>query len=330
MRMAPRAPSRPSIGLAQIPPERLDRVRWRGEATYRVLSYYFSVRWNSAGPGERIQEILAQFAVPPDPGEVRFPTTPGVPPRYSLVVLRRADGLRYWLLFNEGPLAGGDDLGMVLSALFSHVNGETIRRSGDFLLVHAGAVVTPGGQGVLLPASSGSGKSTLVAGLVRAGFGYLSDEAGAIDPASRKLYPYPKFLTLSEKAAALFPGLGPTNDGSPLLNGDWYVPPGHLRPGGLGTPCDVRFVIVPRYTPGATTEVTPITPAATTAELLLNCLNLTVYRARALPVVTDVASAAQGYRLISGDLQGAVRAVVDLTGSARAAPTPSTRSGQAH
>jgi len=51
-----------------------------------------------------------------------------------------------------------------------------LRTLGLFSL-HAAGLLTPDGMGVLIVGSSGSGKSTLTIGLIRKGWGYLSDDA---------------------------------------------------------------------------------------------------------------------------------------------------------
>jgi len=51
-----------------------------------------------------------------------------------------------------------------------------LRPLGLFSL-HAASLLTPEGMGVLIVGSSGSGKSTLTIGLIRKGWGYLSDDA---------------------------------------------------------------------------------------------------------------------------------------------------------
>ena len=48
------------------------------------------------------------------------------------------------------------------------------------LALHSGAVRSPAGEIVLLPATSGSGKTTLTAALVRLGWDYLTDEAAGV------------------------------------------------------------------------------------------------------------------------------------------------------
>jgi hypothetical protein len=301
------------IGSKQ-PSVDLDRVRWRGEQTFRMLSYYFAVRWNLEKAGQRIMYALRDFAVPPDRSEHPEVLAPGVPPLYSIVRSRSGDSL-YHLLYGEGTMRSAANLGTLLAPLFLHINAQTLRQSSDFLIIHAGSVSTPAREGVLLPARSGGGKTTLVTALVRAGFQYLSDEGGAVDPVSGMLYPYPRAITLKMGHANVFPELC-----GPLTGPDWshgckWIHPADIRPGAVGVgPFPIRFVVAHEYRPGAATELTPITSAEGAMELLTNSLNLPRWRSRALPLVARVAREAQCYRMVSGSLDEEVRTIIELTG----------------
>ncbi len=292
----------------------LGRVGWKGEGTYRVLSYYFTVRWNWRRAGSCLDQTLAAFAIAPDPSEVADPPTPGIPPRYSLVSQASGNGRRYLLLYGEHEMAASRDERDVLNHFLWHVNAEAMRHTRDFFVVHAGAVATTRGEGLLLPGPSGSGKTSLVAGLVRAGFDYLSDEAALVDPVTRQLYPYPRALALKPGIFGEFAALRAKVDGSMLLSSQWYVPPDTLRPGAARGPCSIGFVVVPRYEREAPTRLTAISPAAAVTELARNAVNLGVYRERALQLLAEVVRGARSYRLVSGDLGEAVAAITDLTG----------------
>ena len=304
-----------STPRGRVSKTRLQRIRWQGEASFRVISYYCTVRWNRSKLGDYIQKVMGRFAAEPDPYEFRSPPTPGWPPQYSVLDLGRKEKTRYRLLHGDVQMIAGDHPGDVLEHLFWHINSETFRTTGSFLLIHAGSVATPAGEGVLLPADSGSGKSTLTAALVREGFRYLSDEAGAIDPVTRRLYPYPKALSFKKDRSEVFADLRKRYDGSPLLKKQWHLRAEDIRADAHGEPCEIRYVIVPRYEQGAATAVTAMGAAETTVELARCALNLGVYRARALPLLADVAREARAYRLISGDIGDAVRTVAELTES---------------
>jgi hypothetical protein len=281
-----------------------------------MLSYYFSVRWTIKAAGKRVLYTLGDFAVPTDRDEYPEITVPGIPPLYSIVKGPPSDP-RYHLLYGEIVMFSSNKLGWLLSQLFWHINSQTIRQSGEFLLIHAGAVATPSGEGILLPARSGGGKTTLVTGLIRAGFQYMSDEGAAVDPVSRMLYPYHRALSFKEGHSRVFPDLYErvNGNGRDWLGGQRWINPADIRPGAVGAPCPIRFVVAHEYRSGARTELTPITPAQGAMELLTNALNLPRYRARAVPLVAEVAAEARNYRLLSGDLTEAIRAIEEVTGA---------------
>lgn len=308
----------------RISRERLQRIRWQHEAAYRSLAYYFTVRWNRARLGAYVDRVLGAFAVPPDPEEIRNPPTPGIPPRYSLVDLGRGEQNRYRILYANEEVMVSDDPGDILHHLFWHVNSETFRTTGNFLLVHAGSVVTPAGGGVLLPAASGAGKSTLVAALVEAGFGYLSDEAGAIDPIGGRLYPYPKALSFKKARRQLLPHLARRN-GTRLMKTQWHLRPEDIRPASIGGPCEVRYIIALRYEDGASAKLTPLNAAAAAVELAAHALNLPLFRGRVLPLLEKLALGARSYRLVYGDLGEGVRVISEITSGPSVQQTPRDR-----
>ena len=127
---------------------------------------------------------------------------------YSLVATDTSVGAWYHLGLDGDELAVGPDAGDLVDQLLFAVSAAAFACAHTHLLVHAGAVVAPDGTAVLLPGPSGAGKTTLVAGLVRAGFGYLSDEAGAIDPATLCVHAFARPLGLKGEARTLLRGPG--------------------------------------------------------------------------------------------------------------------------
>jgi hypothetical protein len=269
------------------------------------------VRWNSEALGAYVLDVLGDFAVPYDRDEHNNVRAPGLPPEYALV--KRSGDRWFHLLYGDRPMLTGSRLD-VLTQLVWHVQSQSTRQTGEFLLIHAGSVATPGGDGVILPAPSGNGKTTLTTALVRAGFMYLSDEVGAIDPVSRTLYPYPRLLIMKEGHATVFPELYETRNGSLAASlGMRHLRPDHIRLGSGGSPSRIRFVVAHQYVPGAQTQIIPITPAQAAMELINNALNFPRYGARALPLVADVARRARSYRLVQGNLDEAVQAITEVT-----------------
>ncbi|MEM6332783.1 MAG: hypothetical protein AAF823_05525 [Planctomycetota bacterium] len=89
------------------------------------------------------------------------------------------------------------------------VNWRLIDTADDLLLLHAGTVAIGHGA-VLLAAASGSGKSTLTSALWAAGGALMSDEFGAIDPATRRLLPIPKPVCVKAGSFAPVSAMGLT------------------------------------------------------------------------------------------------------------------------
>jgi len=293
--------------------EDLAEVRWKAQAYYRCLGYYFSIRWNRKRLGDAVEHVLGGFSVPEDWEERRNPPTPGLPHEYSLIDRGTGSEPRFELLYGAYVIKMGADLADVLDPLFALVNGEVFRRTGDFLMVHAGAVVSPSGEGIIFPGGSGFGKTTLVAALVREGFGYLSDEIAAIDPVARRLYPYPKTLNLKEGSFRLFPDLRARAGRVPFIGHQWHLRPDDIRAGAVAGPCSIRYVLFPRYEPGASTKVTPMSRAAAVRDIMPGIFNLSMYRGRALELLSDAMTTASPHSLVTGDLAAATAAVAALT-----------------
>jgi hypothetical protein len=304
--------------FAPIPPARLKGIRWKGERAYQVLSYSFSVRWNGELTEDSVEYVFGRFAVARPKGPAGNSNGANV---YSLLDLGPREPRRYRLMLADQQLISSRNADDVLNQLFFQIPSHMLDLTEDFLLIHAGSVVTPRGDAVLLPGNAGAGKSTLVTGLIRAGFGFLSDEVGVIDHQAGVLRPYPRALSFKEGAVTIFPDLR-HDHGSPFPGNRGYLRAEEIRPDAMAAPSEVRFVIAPRYEEGAATRVTALSPGATVKELWTHTLNLGAYRVGALTILADVARGARGYRLVSGDLKEAVRAVDQLTGPAGAGFSP--------
>ena len=100
-----------------------------------------------------------------------------------------------------------DDPDRAVRYALGAVNQLAARHTRDAVLLHAGAVERDG-RVMAITGISGQGKTTLTAALVRAGYGYVTDELVAIDPSTGGVEPYPKALDLDDEALALL-GLDP-------------------------------------------------------------------------------------------------------------------------
>jgi hypothetical protein len=201
------------------------------------------------------------------------------------------------------------------SVLVHDVTTRALAETDD-LVLHAGGVVH-GGAAIALPGTSAVGKSTLVAGLVRAGMGYLTDEALAIDRTSLVAEPYAKPLSMDGGAWALFPELGavgvlPEDDRHPVA--EWQVAPDDLRPDCLAPAASITHVLFPRYADGSDAVLEPISRGAALIEATQHTFEFRD-RARAnLDALAEVLGAAECFTFTIGDLETAVGRVIDLVG----------------
>jgi hypothetical protein len=234
-----------------------------------------------------------------------------------------------YALVDSGPCElrfDGDRIGEaeVVEGLVATLVHDLNRRALEdcaHLVIHAGGV-EHGGTGIVFPAAMEAGKTTLTAGLVRAGFDYLSDEAVIIDRETLRIHRYPKPLSLDRGAWALFPELEPQSDlpSDEYKADQWQVPPGDIRPHALGGECPVSLMVFPRYEQGAGTAVEPLGRGEALVELAKNTFKFDVQGAPTLDVLAEVVRPAACYRLTSGDLDRAVAAVTDLLATLQAEP----------
>lgn len=199
---------------------------------------------------------------------------------------------------------------IAFSFLLWEANHQAIDRTSDRVLVHASAAEFDGAA-IVLPGPMGAGKSTLVASLVRAGLGYLTDEVVALDPSSGLIRPYPKYLSLGGALGDLAPA--PPESVRPFVGEQHLVPPDAIRSGALGAPVRPRLVVTPRYERGATTTVEPLGPAEAVSTLAQHAFHIERDGQRTLDVLARVVEASSCYRLVSGDIDEATAALLELT-----------------
>jgi hypothetical protein len=180
-----------------------------------------------------------------------------------------------------------------------HYSASQFVRS--FLALHAGAA-SADGQGLLLPAPQETGKSTIVAALLQRGFNYLSDEVGALDPITRRMYPHPKLLHLDPDAVDLFPGLeGRLEDrkGRARSSIERTVRPSDLD-AGVGGPAPVRWVVFMSRDRQGPPRLTPVARAEAVEQMAENAFNLYRYGDRGVVLLARIAEGAETFRIDGG------------------------------
>ncbi|MBV9169303.1 MAG: hypothetical protein JOZ81_04385 [Chloroflexi bacterium] len=215
----------------------------------------------------------------------------------------------YQLLRDGIPLDDIRPPQALLAALDTAITAAAVMAlDRHYILVHAGAVAYAD-QGVLLPAPAGHGKSTLVAGLLAAGFQYLSDEVAVFDPHTHHLLPFAKSLAIKHGGAAalaeLYPGLA---SGVPRLHDGreevWYLPPPtRAWPAG---PVPLRYVIQPEYAPATPTRLVSMRRTDGLAGVVQQACRLPAHGAAGFGSLVAAVRETECYALTVGELGSAI------------------------
>jgi hypothetical protein len=174
-------------------------------------------------------------------------------------------------------------------------------RSRDFVFLHAGAVVR-GGDALLLPGAMDVGKSTLVVALLERGSAYLSDELGAIDPITGRLYPFPKLISLDDDALRHLDGL----EGRLVDRRDTGIalPQRYVRPNDVGSqvadPTRARWIVFLSAERSGPPRLESIARAEAVERMAANCFNLFRYRERGVVLLSRIAQDVEAFELRGG------------------------------
>jgi hypothetical protein len=287
----------PQPGMPQI-------SEWPFDRSYRALSYDFRVRTNLPRAGVLLNRLLAPFRAAPSDGVATYD-----------LVHTKADRFPYSLYLDGARLQQVESPSSMLDFVLANVTIQAVELMEDFVALHAGAAAW-GGRGIIFPGAPDAGKTTLVAGLTRVGFAYLSDEAALIDPLTGQLHPFPRALAMDsgsiDAISDLRGKLPPDHD--QFMRHRYYVAPDDLRPGAVGRPCRVQYVIAPRYEAGAETVLEPMSRAEALMMLAENSFNFLRFGSVAFESLRQAMEGVKCYRLRTGSLEEAIRRVFDVVG----------------
>lgn len=269
-----------------------------------AVGHGFEVRVEPPEVVRRVARHVANFRAKPQ----ALPA--GDPVVYE--VRRSDDGPSRYVLLRDGEVAGRAHLiGDLMSSLAWCINRAVIDTSCESRVLLHSAAASCQGVTVMLPAEMECGKTTTVAGLVRRGYSYVTDEAVAIDPASGWIESFPKLMCFDRGSWSLFPEAAPEPDeGTPR---QWHVGPADLC--GRSAPPRVpppRLIVFPTYVAGSATSFTPLSPGAAVRAMALTTFRFPEHAGRNLRVLAQVAGGATSGRLVIGDLDSAVNVIDDL------------------
>jgi len=264
---------------------------------YRLLTTNFCLRFTSAAEEARVHRSLAHL-------EVESPLTCDV----VLDVL--GSGAGHILVQDILPLGFCARLDAVAALVQARLRQIAIDRHRSFLQVHAG-LVSHGDRGLLLPGPPGRGKTTLTATLILAGFRYLSDELAVFEGDPLEARAVPLGLAIKPGAVEVLSSSWPEVRAVPVdvrEDGElvrYLVPPRGAVAAEATVP--VRWIVFPRYVPGADTSLRPVSKSDALRRLMAECLVLPTSLDRAgVHILAAWIRSVDTYELTLGPLTEAV------------------------
>ena len=280
----------------------LETIRWEHETpVIAALSHRFAIRSNDLELGRHINELLGALPVCELPARC-----------YSLVNRCGPTEEQCALYFGNDRVILAPHADEALASLLHHVNRHAIDSCTRELVIHAAAAEYED-RALLFPGPPGAGKSTLVAGLVRAGLRYLTDEAAALDLDSLEIQPYAKPVCIKPGSQPWLRDLEPVPVfGEHRVGREWWVPTALMRPASAAGATRPAVVIAPRYEAGAATTLVRIRAAEAVLILAENSFNLMEHGSAGLAALAKVVERSRCFRLEVGDLRMACRRVLEL------------------
>ncbi|NED99625.1 hypothetical protein [Phytoactinopolyspora halotolerans] len=209
-----------------------------------------------------------------------------------------------------------------------HSLASAIEESAD-LLLHAGAVERAG-QAVLFPGESGVGKSTLTAACLIRGFGYITDEAVALDPDTGRVTGLARPLMLtpwSTEALGLDPALGGWSDESAdklAFTAQSIGARAVTEPVAVG-----HVVLVRRSGARSNPVIEPVAAGEVLAAVLAASFNHYRLGERAWEAAARLSTQVQGWRLDADEPVAAADAILRLLPQRLEAPTTAVEASPA-
>jgi len=180
----------------------------------------------------------------------------------------------------------------------------------QYLIIHA-AVVERHGLALLFPAPPGSGKSTLCAGLIFRGWRLLSDELALVRPETGDITALARPISLKNESIDVIRRFAPDAVMGPPTEGFTKGTIALLKPpttsiDGIDRPARPRWVVFPRYQPGAALRLTERSKATTFVELGESAFNYNMLGEVGFDTMADLIDRCEIADFVYSDLDEAV------------------------
>ena len=290
----------------EIPAE-YDDAQFVLECQYQLLSSRIRIRYSDHLQKSRIDPVLKHLT-DADPVE----------PTCTIDIIKNFHG-EIAFCRNRIPVLTCKKLDQLAPIAKGLVWQTAINTHEFFIDIHAG-VVGDGRQCFIMPAPAGSGKSSLTLALVYHGFEYFSDEVALLHEPDFCAEPVSLATCVKDSGVKLLSGYYPDlaklqshrrNDGKIVR----YLPPDPSTVPPQGTRRPVGAIICPEYVESGQTSLSVMNKVDTLLVLMQDCLivNTRLDRNKVENLLAWLEKT-PCYRLITTDLEKAVRSVQQLSG----------------
>ncbi len=210
----------------------------------------------------------------------------------------------------EVPMMAPQPLEHAVLAIEMGMNLQIAAGMQRYLLLHAGAVERDGG-GLILSGDSGSGKSTLSAILGHRGWRFLGDEFAMIEPATRRLIPFPRPISLKNQSIPLLEAIAPAGRFGPRMEGTLKGTVRHLAPPAdaiarMGETAAPRLLIVPNFTLGVEAGARPLDRLEVFAQLTQSSTNYWKLGEAGFDAAWALTETIPGYEIVYSSAEDAI------------------------
>jgi hypothetical protein len=274
------------------------QAKVQAEEHYGLLDSRFCVQFCQPEQLDWIMPTLTHFHVDVD----RAP---------DHVITVYAEGDKHYI-FRDQELVHTDKRISELAPLLKYQLVRCALDKHDHILnLHAG-VIAKNGAVFALPAQSGEGKSTLVAGLIKRGYEYFSDEIAPLSRGSCTVIPVPLGICIKDTAFPTLQRQYPEILTQPVHDREdgrraIYLPPPTASIASGDQPAEISHIVFPRYQAGTATALTQVPSVEAFARVLEQCVSIPK------PLTLEDASAlvnwieqVQCYDLVSGSLDASM------------------------
>ncbi len=167
-------------------------------------------------------------------------------------------------------------------------------------------------RGMLFPATNEVGKSTFTFFMTQKGFNYYSDEIALIDPKTRKIFPFPKSISLIQKNYKIVLGNIDQDKIIEIKNGEKVLYQPKLKNNDLINGALLKYIFFLKREKATCNPLKECSKGEGTIELIRNSFNPLAYSETSFNQLTQLISNVKLFYLDVSDLEMAYQSICEV------------------